>query len=66
MNDPLESLVFGQNTTQQGSNSRPVSRDYTKASKSTRRGNMNIINSMAARKERAMTAGAGHNKRNGG
>jgi hypothetical protein len=63
MNDPLESLVFGPNLTQNGFNSRPVSREFTKASKSTRRGNLNIINSIASRKERAMTAGAGHNKR---
>ena len=65
MNDPLESLVFGPGTTQHGFNSRPVSREFGKASRSTRRGNLNIINSIASRKERAMTAGAGHNKRHG-
>ena len=66
MNDPLESLVFANNT-QNGFNSRPVSREFVtgKASKSTRRGNKNIINSIASRKDRAMTAGAGHNKRHG-
>ena len=65
MNDPLESLVFGPSTTKNGFNSRPVSREFMKASKSTRRGNLNIINSIASRKERAMTAGAGHNKGRG-
>lgn len=63
MQEPIESLVFGSNTNIH-SGTRPISHELKKPSKSSRKGNMNIINNFASKKERAMTAG--HNKRHGG